>query len=115
MTIFPPNSSFGLFIRSLNDLSIASRLYLSNIVASSIIINFDNLIRFSSMCGAEIPRWIRMRMECFRGDEQSIKQLGEEIVTSLCEELLAMGAPGLHFYTMNQAEPTIAIWDNLNL
>ena len=40
---------------------------------------------------------------------------GEEIVTSLCEELLAMGAPGLHFYTMNQAEPTIAIWDNLNL
>jgi len=79
------------------------------------IINFDNLIRFSSMCGAEIPRWIRMRMECFRGDEQSIKQLGEEIVTSLCEELLAMGAPGLHFYTMNQAEPTIAIWDNLNL
>ena len=79
------------------------------------IINFDNLIRFSSMCGAEIPRWIRMRMECFRGDEQSIKQLGEEIVTSLCDELLAMGAPGLHFYTMNQAEPTIAIWDNLNL
>ena len=67
------------------------------------------------MFGAEIPRWIRMRMECFRGDEQSIKQLGEEIVTSLCEELLAMGAPGLHFYTMNQAEPTIAIWDNLNL
>ncbi|AUM13291.1 methylenetetrahydrofolate reductase [NAD(P)H] [Ketobacter alkanivorans] len=79
------------------------------------IINYDNLMRFSSMCGAEIPRFIRMRMEAFRGDEQSIKQLGEEIVTSLCEELLAMGAPGIHFYTMNQSEPTLAIWNNLNL
>lgn len=79
------------------------------------IINYDNLMRFSSMCGAEIPRFIRMRMEAVRGDEQSIKQLGEEIVTSLCEELLAMGAPGIHFYTMNQAEPTLAIWNNLNL
>lgn len=79
------------------------------------IINYDNLMRFSSMCGAEIPRWIRMRMEDFRGDELSIKQLGEEIITNLSEELLAMGAPGLHFYTMNQAEPTLAIWNNLNL
>lgn len=79
------------------------------------IINYDNLVRFSGMCGAEIPRWIRMRMEGYRGDEQSIQQLGEEVVTSLCEELLAMGAPGIHFYTMNQAKPTLAIWDNLNL
>ena len=79
------------------------------------IINYDNLIRFSQGCGAEIPRWIRTRMEGFEGDTQSMQQLGEEIVTNLCADLLAMGAPGLHFYTMNQAAPTLKLWDNLQL
>lgn len=79
------------------------------------IINYENLVRFSHACGAEIPRWIKMRMEAFAGDTTSIQQLGEEIVTNLCEELLEMGAPGLHFYTMNLSAPTLKIWDNLNL
>lgn len=79
------------------------------------ITHYDNLLRFSNTCGAEIPRWIRMRMEGFQGDAKSIAQLGEEIVTNLCEELLALGAPGIHFYTLNLAEPTLAIWNNLGL
>ena len=58
---------------------------------------------------------IKMRMEAFAGDTTSIQQLGEEIVTNLCKELLEMGAPGLHFYTMNLSAPTLKIWDNLNL
>lgn len=79
------------------------------------ITNFENLTRFSQGCGAEIPRWIRVRMESFEGDQESIKQCGEEIISNLCQELLDMGAPGLHFYTMNQAAPNLAIWNNLNL
>ena len=79
------------------------------------ITNYENLVRFSHTCGAEIPRWIKMRMESFAGDTASIQQLGEEIVTNLCAELLDMGAPGLHFYTMNLTGPTLKIWDNLGL
>ena len=79
------------------------------------ITNYENLVRFSHTCGAEIPRWIKVRMEAFAGDLPSIVQFGEEVVTSLCQELLDMGAPGLHFYTLNQAAPTLAIWDKLNL
>ncbi len=79
------------------------------------ITNFDNLVRFSHTCGAEIPRWIRVRMESYGSDLESIKQFGEEIISNLCQELLDMGAPGLHFYTLNQAAPSLAIWDNLNL
>lgn len=79
------------------------------------ITNFSNLVRFSDACGAEIPRWLRKRLEGFGDDIDSIRQLGAEVVTRLCERLLDMGAPGLHFYTMNQAEPTLAIWDNLGL
>ncbi|NPU94930.1 MAG: methylenetetrahydrofolate reductase [NAD(P)H] [Gammaproteobacteria bacterium] len=79
------------------------------------ITNYENLVRFSHTCGAEIPRWIKVRMEAFAGDLPSIVQFGEEVVTSLCQELLDMGAPGLHFYTLNQAAPTLAIWDKLSL
>lgn len=79
------------------------------------ITNYENLVRFSHTCGAEIPRWIKMRMESFAGDTASIHQLGEEIITNLCAELLDMGAPGLHFYTMNLTGPTLKIWDNLGL
>jgi methylenetetrahydrofolate reductase (NADPH) len=64
------------------------------------------LARFSDACGAEIPRWIRRRLESFGDDRESIRAFGFEVVVQLCERLLAGGAPGLHFYTMNQAEPT---------
>lgn len=79
------------------------------------ITNYDNLQRFSNLCGAEIPRWIRMKLESYQGDMASIQAFGTEVITRLCEDLLAMGAPGLHFYTLNLAEPSLAIWNNLNL
>ena len=79
------------------------------------IINYHNLSRFSKNCGAEIPRWICQRLEAFGSDQQSVIAFGEEIVTKLCERLLAGGAPGIHFYTMNQVEPTKTIWNNLGL
>lgn len=79
------------------------------------ITNYENLVRFSQTCGAEIPRWIRVRMEAYMGDAESIKQFGEEVITNLSQELLDMGSPGLHFYTLNQAAPSLAIWNNLDL
>ncbi len=79
------------------------------------ITNYSSLARFSDACGAEIPRWIRKRLEAYGDDVESIRAFGLEVVTGLCEQLLAAGAPGLHFYTMNQAEPTLAIWDRLGL
>ena len=79
------------------------------------ITNFSNLVRFSDACGVEIPRWLRKRLEGYGDDIESIRKLGTEVVTDLCLRLLDMGAPGLHFYTMNQAAPTLAIWDNLGL
>jgi len=79
------------------------------------ITNYTQLSRFSEMCGAELPRWIRKRLEGYGDDKASIKCFGEEVVTSLCEHLLEAGAPGLHFYTMNQTGPTTALWKNLSL
>jgi methylenetetrahydrofolate reductase (NADPH) len=79
------------------------------------IVNFDNLLRFSRNCGAEIPRWICQRMESYAGDQESMRKFGIEVVTQLCQTLLDSGAPGIHFYTMNQVEPTREICNNLNL
>jgi len=79
------------------------------------ISNYSNLARFSDACGAEIPRWIRKRLESYGDDSASIKAFGEEVVTKLCETLLDQGAPGIHFYTMNQVQPNKAIWQNLKL
>ena len=79
------------------------------------ITNYTQLARFSDMCGAEIPRWIRKRLEAFGDDKQAIKEFGEEVVTDLCHQLLEAGSPGLHFYTLNQSAATIAIWRNLGL
>ena len=79
------------------------------------ITNYTQLSRFSDMCGAEIPRWIRKRLEGFGDDRDSIKAFGEDVVTELCHQLLEAGAPGLHFYSMNQAAPSLAIWNNLGL
>jgi methylenetetrahydrofolate reductase (NADPH) len=77
------------------------------------ITNYTQLMRFSDMCGAEIPRWIRLKLASFGDDSASIKAFGLDVVTGLCERLLAGGAPGLHFYSMNQAAATTAIWQRL--
>lgn len=79
------------------------------------ITNFSNLARFSSNCGAEIPRWLRQRLQSFGDDVASIQAYGIDVVTQLCEDLLRGGAPGLHFYTMNQVNPSAIIWTNLGL
>ncbi|WP_372972715.1 methylenetetrahydrofolate reductase [NAD(P)H] [Marinobacter sp.] len=79
------------------------------------IVNFSSLVRFSDMCGAEIPRWIRKQLEAYGDDSDSIRKFGEDVVTRMCERLLAAGAPGLHFYTLNQAEASLNIWNNLGL
>ena len=77
------------------------------------ITQYAQLFRFSEMCGADIPRWMRKRLEGFGDDRASIQAFGLDLVTKLCQRLLDSGAPGLHFYTMNQAAPTLAILDNL--
>ena len=77
------------------------------------ITNYTQLMRFSDMCGAEIPRWVRLKLASFGDDSASIKAFGLDVVTQLCERLLAGGAPGLHFYSMNQAAPTTALWQRL--
>jgi methylenetetrahydrofolate reductase (NADPH) len=79
------------------------------------ITNHSQLLRFSEMCGAEVPRWIRLRLASFGDDTDSIRAFGLDVVSSLCERLLAGGAPGFHFYTLNQAAATTAIWKRLNL
>jgi len=77
--------------------------------------NFSQLARFSDACGAELPRWMRLRLEGFGDDSASIKAFGLDVVTELCDRLLSAGAPGLHFYTLNQAGPTSTIWQRLGL
>lgn len=77
------------------------------------ITNYSKLARFSDACGAELPRWIRKQLEAYGDDVESIQAFGTEVMTRFCEELLIGGAPGLHFYTLNQAEPSLAIWNNL--
>jgi len=73
------------------------------------ITQFSRLVRFADGCGAEIPRWIRRKMEGYGDDSRSIRAFGQEVVARLIERLRALGAPGLHFYTMNQAAPTLAL------
>jgi methylenetetrahydrofolate reductase (NADPH) len=77
--------------------------------------NFTQLARFSDACGAEIPRWMRLKLEGFGDDTASIKAFGLDVVTALCDRLLSQGAPGLHFYTLNQAGPSTTIWQRLGL
>ncbi len=73
------------------------------------ITNHESLVRFSARCGAEIPRWLQHRLAGWGDDIEGLRRFGTEMVARLCEQLLAGGAPGLHFYTLNQAEPTAAI------
>jgi methylenetetrahydrofolate reductase (NADPH) len=77
--------------------------------------NYSQLARFSDACGADIPRWLRLKLASFHDDIASIRSFGLDVVTDLCDRLLAAGAPGLHFYTMNQAGPTSTIWQRLGL
>ena len=77
------------------------------------IVSSTQLMRFSDACGAEIPRWIRLRLQSFGDDSASIKSFGLDVVTQLCEQLQAGGVPGLHFYTMNQAAATLEICNRL--
>ncbi len=77
------------------------------------ITSSTQLMRFSDACGAEIPRWIRLRLQSYGDDSPSIKAFGLEVVTDLCQQLLAGGAPGLHFYSMNQSAATLAICNRL--
>ena len=76
---------------------------------------FSQLARFSDACGAEIPRWMRRKLEGFGDDGASIRSFGLDVVTQLCDRLLRGGAPGLHFYTLNQAGLTSTIWQRLGL
>ncbi len=78
------------------------------------ITNFKGLVRFSDNCGAEIPRWIRKQLEAYQDDNDSLVAFGTDVVTSLCSRLLSSGAPGLHFYTLNQSQATLEIWRRLN-
>lgn len=73
------------------------------------ISNYDNLVRFSDKAGAEIPRWIRTRLKDLSADADALGRFGADVVTALCERLVAGGAPGLHFYTLNRAAPTVAV------
>lgn len=79
------------------------------------ITNYASLTRFSDTCGAEIPRWIRKQLEEYANDKESLQAFGLDVVSKLCNQLLEQNVPGLHFYTLNQAGSTRAIWKNLSL
>ena len=79
------------------------------------ISNYGQLARFSAMCGAEIPRWLAKKLESYYDDSASIKAFGLDFVTQLCDRLLSQDAPGLHFYTLNQAGLTSTLWQRLGL
>jgi methylenetetrahydrofolate reductase (NADPH) len=79
------------------------------------ITNYEGLIRFSSLCGAEIPRWLDKNLKSLKHDKDSLRAFGADVVSDMCQRLLDHDAPGLHFYTLNQAMPTLRIWNNLRL
>jgi methylenetetrahydrofolate reductase (NADPH) len=79
------------------------------------ITGYANMMRFCTGCGADLPRWIRLRLEELQDDKPALHDFGTAVVTRLCESLLRGGAPGLHFYTINQAAPTLRLWKSLAL
>jgi methylenetetrahydrofolate reductase (NADPH) len=79
------------------------------------ITNYAQLLRFSTACGAEVPRWIRLRLETLQHDKAALLDFGVETAARLCQTLLAGGAPGLHFYSLNQPGPTLRLWRHLGL
>jgi len=79
------------------------------------ITSFANAVRFCNGCGADLPRWVKLRLEELQDDKPALLDFGLEVVTRLCQTLLSNGVPGLHFYTINQSEPTLRLWKNLGL
>ncbi|MEK9868536.1 MAG: methylenetetrahydrofolate reductase [NAD(P)H] [Gammaproteobacteria bacterium] len=79
------------------------------------ITNYKGIVRFSELCGAEIPRWIEKQLISYQDDPDTLKAFGADVVTAMCQRLLDGGAPGLHFYTLNQSLPSLKIWKNLGL
>jgi methylenetetrahydrofolate reductase (NADPH) len=79
------------------------------------ITGFANTVRFCGGCGADLPRWVRLRLEELEDNKPALLDFGLDVVARLCETLLANGAPGLHFYTVNQAAPTLRLWKRLGL
>jgi len=79
------------------------------------ITGFANTVRFCNGCGADLPRWVRLRLEQLQDDKPALLDFGLDVVTRLCETLMRNGAPGLHFYTINQSGPTLRVWKNLAL
>ncbi len=102
------------YFRLIDDLS-AQGLSVPVVAGIMPITNSSQLIRFSDACGAEIPRWIRLRLHSYGDDSASIKAFGLDAVSALCEQLRAGGAPGLHFYTLNQSAATLEICQRLGL
>ena len=79
------------------------------------ITNYQGIVRFSRLCGAEIPRWIEKHLQAYANNPDQLKDFGSEVVTAMCQRLLEGGVPGFHFYTLNQAVPTLRIFENLGL
>jgi methylenetetrahydrofolate reductase (NADPH) len=79
------------------------------------ITGYANTVKFCGGCGADLPRWVRLRLEEMENDKPALQEFGADVVSRLCQTLLAGGAPGLHFYTVNQAGPTLKLWKNLGL
>ncbi len=79
------------------------------------ITSYASVVRFCGGCGADLPRWIRLRLEELQFDKAALLDFGAAVVTRICQTLLKNGAPGLHFYTINQADPTLRLWNNLSL
>jgi methylenetetrahydrofolate reductase (NADPH) len=79
------------------------------------ITSFEKTVRFCGGCGADLPRWVRLRLEQLQDDKDGLLDFGLNVVARLCETLLRNGAPGLHLYTINQAGPTMRLWESLKL
>jgi methylenetetrahydrofolate reductase (NADPH) len=107
---FNPDA-FNYFMESCQKIGINNPIY-PGIMP---ILNIQNLVRFSNACGAEIPRWLQKALEAYGDDQESMRAFAVDVVTEFCDILLGSGAPGLHFYTMNQLEPTKTIVENLGL
>ena len=106
--------NFESYVRFVEDCD-KMGLYVPIVPGIMPITNYSQLARFSDMCGAEIPRWIRKRLEGFADDRESIKAFGADVVSELCQSLLDYGSPGLHFYSMNQSEASLVICKNLGI
>ena len=79
------------------------------------IVNFEQIVRFSKACGADVPRWLYYGMERYKDDNDSLRDFGHDVITRLCSKLIERGVPSIHFYTLNQSKPTLRLVDSLGL